>query len=105
MCSVKTVMSYTPSDSDFKHMIHCTKLGLIKLGIHRATDMKDEYYISRYDDSVIPPQTHYFLKNFKLPPTPSNKEIFTEYEAYKKIFEIYKEFYLRNTNVPEDEIK
>lgn len=101
----KKIMSYSPSDSDFKHMMHCHKLGLIKLGIGRVNNFTDEYHIIKFDDSKTPAVMTYFLKDFTLPPTPSNKAVFTEYNAYKKIFEIYKEFYMRNHNISEAVIR
>jgi hypothetical protein len=86
-------------------MRHCINLGLVKLSLSRKAEYKDEYYIARYDDSVTPPRVHHFLKDFSLPETPNNRAIYTEYDGYKKIFEIYKEFYMRNMNIEEEEIK
>lgn len=103
--TTKGVMTYDPTSLDRKHMHHCHKLGLIKLSLNRHSDYKDEYNIARLDETVTPFRVHFFLKNFSMPPTPANKAVYTEYEAYKKIFEIYKEFYMRNMNISEEEIK
>lgn len=101
----KDAVTYVPSQKEREYMHHCIKLGLIKLSLSRAKDYKDEYYIAKFDDSVFPSRTTHFLKNFSLPETPSNKAVFTEFEGLKKIFEIYKEFYMRNTNISEEVIK
>jgi len=102
--SKKVALSYSPSESDFKHAHHCIKHNLINVLMSRVNNYKDEYYLVRIDLSKTPPVRNYFLKDFSKLPTPSNKKIFTEYEAYKKIFELYKEFYMRNMNITEEEI-
>ena len=106
MCAKKvSIVKYSPTSSDFIHMRHCINTGLIKLSLSRVSEYKDEYYLCRYDDSLKPPRVFNFLKNYSLPETPSNRAIYTEYEGHKKMFEIYKEFYMRNMNIEEEKIK
>lgn len=106
MCAKsKSIVKYSPTGSDFTHMHHCVNLGLIKLSLSRISNFKDEYNLVRFDDSSSPFLINYFLKDFSKPPFPANREIYSEYDGTKKIFEIYKEFYMRNMNISEEEIK
>lgn len=104
MAKVKTIVRYSPSNSDFIHMAHCIKTGVIKLAIERVRDFSDEFYLVKTDDRKTPVKVEYFLKDFSKPPIPSNKQIFKEYDAYEKMFKIYKEFYMRNNNIKEEVI-
>lgn len=97
----KHIVAYSPTSSDFKHMLHCTKLGLIKLGMTRESEFSNMYHLIRTDDSKTPVIVHYFLKDFKKPPMPSNRQLFTEKECYERMFAVYKEFYMRDNNITE----
>ena len=100
-----SIVKYSPTSSDYIRMRHCINTGLIKLSISKKADYKDEYHIAKYDDSVTPARISHFLKDFSMPETPANRAIYTEYDAMKKIFEIYKEFYMRNMNITDEKIK
>jgi hypothetical protein len=98
-------VAYSPSQSDFKHMRYCHKTGIITLGISAIFERPNVYHLTKTNLNTSPITQEYFLKDFSKPPTPNNREEFTEKEAYVKMFQIYKEFYMRGNNIREEEIK
>ena len=101
MTKLKNVNAYSPSESDFKHMRHCHSKGLITLGLSGIYERPNVFHLAKTDLNVSPITQDYFLKDFSKPPTPANRQEFTEKEAYVKMFAIYKEFYMRNLNIKE----
>lgn len=99
------VVAYSPSESDFKHMRYCHKMGLITLGLSAIFERPNVYYLAKTNLNASPITQDYFLKDFGKLPTPDNRQEFTEKEAYVKMFQIYKEFYMRGNNIREEEIK
>ena len=100
----KKTVAYSPTSSDFEHLHHCIRTGIITLGIALAPEKPGVFNLVRTSLNERPVKVDYFLKDFKLPATPSNRAEFTEKEVYLKMFSIYKEFYMRNNNIQEDVI-
>lgn len=101
MAKAKNVVAYSPSKSDFRHMRHCNKRGLITLGLSAIHEKPTVFNLARTDYSTTPISFHYFLIDFKKPPTPANRQEFSEKDCYVKMFVIYKEFYMRDNNITE----
>lgn len=101
MSKDKNTVAYSPTESDYRHMYHCVKLGLVRLALSRESETSNLYHLVRIDNSKPLLITHYFLKDFKKPPTPSNRQTFTEVACYEKMFSIYKEMYMRDNNITE----
>lgn len=94
-------MSYSPSSANLEHFRFCVSRGIKILSICRASEFGDSFYLTLHNPNGF---IDYFLTDFKLPPTPSNRKVFTEKEAYEQMFSIYKEFYMRVNNIKESVI-
>lgn len=92
---------YFPSSAELIHFRHCVNKGLVVLSICKAGEVGDSYHLTLHNPNG---SIEYFLKDFKIPPTPDNRKIFAEREAYVQMFSIYKEFYMRNNNIKEEVI-
>lgn len=93
------VVAYSPSSADLEHARFCISKSLVKLSICRTGESGDLYHLTLLDEKDL---IGYFLIDFKLLPTPANRMVFSERDAYVKMFSIYKEFYMRNNNIQEE---
>lgn len=93
--------AYSPSSAELEYYRFCVSKNITILSICRASDPGDNYYLTLHNPSG---SIDYFLIDFALPATPSNRKVFTEKEAYVQMFSIYKEFYMRNNNIKEEVI-
>lgn len=84
---------YIPSDDDIKHMSFCIKndCAIVIQKIHNT----NYYWVAKYKPSKY--KDVEFLRIDKTKDgTEKNREIFSEYEAQKKCFELYKMIYDKN---------
>lgn len=91
---------YNPNKKELEYARFCIKKNLVRLSICKAGE-SEFYYLTLLNSND---QIEHFLIDFAKPPAPANRKLFTEKEAMVRMFEVYREFYLRNNNIEEKEI-
>jgi hypothetical protein len=89
---------YNPSKKELEYARFCIKKNLVRLSICKSAGDSESYHLTLLNEKDV---IEYFLINFSMPATPANRKTFTEKEAMSRMFEVYKEFYMRNNNIEE----
>jgi len=93
-------IAYYPSKKELDYARFCINKNLVRLSICKAGE-SESYHLTRLNEKD---KIEYFLIDFSMPSTPANRKLFTEKSAMANMFQVYKEFYMRNNNIKEEEI-